>query len=216
MDQQCVTTNNYGWDDDSRKRKHRRYTIPAILRQIRKYAPKRVLDLGCGDGTIAEAISRTGVAVVGVEPSEDGYAGAKSKYPHIPFYKVGCYDDPAGLPEEKFDFVVSSEVVEHLYFPGKLLDFANNVLAPGGKILILCPYHGYLKNLVISIVNGWDMQHTSLKDGMHIKFWSFKTLEKLLKDHGFKVLHKGGCGRVKYLWNCMVVVAEKTSKQVSE
>ncbi|RKY26271.1 MAG: hypothetical protein DRP83_04595, partial [Planctomycetota bacterium] len=63
MDQQSVMTNNYGWDDSSRGHENRRYTIPAILRQIRKYAPARVLDLGCGDGTIAEAISRTGVAV---------------------------------------------------------------------------------------------------------------------------------------------------------
>jgi 2-polyprenyl-3-methyl-5-hydroxy-6-metoxy-1,4-benzoquinol methylase len=210
MDQQDIMTDNYGWGDGTNDLKQHRYTISAVLRAIRNYEPERVLDLGCGDGAIANAISTCGMTVVGAEPSQSGCAAAASRYPHIPFHQLGCYDDPADLQEEQFDFVVSCEVIEHLFFPGKLLSFAREVLAPGGKILIVCPYHGYLKNLIISVLGQWDQQHSSLIDGMHIKFWSFRTLRQLLDNHGFRVLEESGCGRIRYLWNCMVVVAEKT------
>lgn len=201
--------NNYGWNDKSRCRPNRSYTIPVIMRHIRRYRPARILDLGCGDGVITAAIAGAGFNIVGMEPDAEGCRKANERYPGIPFHCLGCYDNPARLPERGFDFVLSSEVIEHLYFPGRLLDFAASVLVPDGKLMVLCPYHGYLKNLVISLVDGWDQQHTSLKDGMHIKFWSFKTLNTLLERHGFEVLYNGGCGRLPYLWKCAVVIGRK-------
>ena len=71
------------------------------------------------------------------------------------------------------------------------------------------PYHGYLKNLALSIFGMWDYHHTALWHGGHIKFWSRATLTKLLNENGFDVIEFHGVGRVAYLWKSMLLVARK-------
>jgi isoquinoline 1-oxidoreductase beta subunit len=42
------------------------------------------------------------------------------------------------------------------YRPASLIETANAILKPGGLAVICTPYHGYLKNLAISILDRWD------------------------------------------------------------
>lgn len=71
------------------------------------------------------------------------------------------------------------------------------------------PYHGYLKNFMISILNKWDAHHFSLVEGGHIKFFSMRTLRTIIERNGFVVKEIKGVGRVPYLWGTMVAVAFK-------
>jgi 2-polyprenyl-3-methyl-5-hydroxy-6-metoxy-1,4-benzoquinol methylase len=105
--------------------------------------------------------------------------------------------------------VVSTEVIEHLYSPQLLIQYAHRVLAEKCKLIITTPYHGYLKNLALSLLNKWDFHHTALWEGGHIKFWSKNTLKRLLVDNGFRVKKVNGVGRIPYLWKSMVIIAEK-------
>jgi hypothetical protein len=54
-----------------------------------------------------------------------------------------------------------------------------------------------------------DAHFTALWDGGHIKFWSRKTLAKLLAGVGFDVVDFAGCGRFPYLWKSMVMTARR-------
>jgi 2-polyprenyl-6-hydroxyphenyl methylase/3-demethylubiquinone-9 3-methyltransferase len=83
------------------------------------------------------------------------------------------------------------------------------VLKPGGLLIISTPYHGYLKNLALSIFGKWDDHHTALWDGGHIKFWSRSTLTQLLEAGGFDVIDFRGVGRLPWLWKSMVLIARK-------
>jgi hypothetical protein len=74
-------------------------------------------------------------------------------------------------------------------------------------VIISTPYHGYLKNIVLSITGAMDKHFTVLWDGGHIKFWSRKTLTSLLEEQGFHVDKFIGCGRVPYLWKSMIIQA---------
>ena len=78
----------------------------------------------------------------------------------------------------------------------------------GGEMIISTPYHGYLKNLLISLLNGWDKHFTVLLDGGHIKFWSKKTLSQLLNEFGFSIIDFKGAGRFPYLWKSMFIKAK--------
>ena len=57
-------------------------------------------------------------------------------------------------------------------------------------------------------MNKWDDHHTVLWDDGHIKFWSKKTLTKLLEEFGFTVTNFKGAGRLPYLWKSMVIKVE--------
>lgn len=185
------------------------YLHEPVLQICREVKAKRVLDLGCGNGSLCRTLNEAGFQMTGIDPSESGIMFARENLPNGSFRKMGVYDDPADLGESDFDVVVSLEVVEHLYSPHHLPEFANRVLKPGGTLIVSTPYHGYLKNLVISLTNKWDFHHTSLHDDLHIKFWSPKTLTKLLTDQGFILTRFIGAGRVPYLWRSMILVVQK-------
>ena len=113
------------------------------------------------------------------------------------------------LGEEPFDLVISTEVVEHLYSPRAYARGCWLALRPGGRFICTTPYHGYLKNLVLSLLGKWDSHASPLWDGGHIKLWSKATLSQLLLETGFENLEFRGAGRLPWLWMTMVMSADR-------
>ena len=116
---------------------------------------------------------------------------------------------PNELNDIYFDTIISTEVIEHLYNPRTYIQFCKQVLMKngGGELIISCPYHGYLKNLVMAVSGKFDNHFTVLWDGGHIKFWSRKTLTQLLEEFDFEVVDFKGSGRFPYLWKSMFIKA---------
>jgi len=202
---------NYGWN--SKQAPHScGFITPVVLTWLGKLQPKKVLDLGAGNGALCRAMVEAGYEVVGVEPDAEGIGIARQQCPQAQFYQIGVDDSPdvvrSGHPDG-FDIVVSTEVLEHLYAPRRLPAFAHAVLRRGGHLLVTTPYHGYLKNLAISLAGAWDRHADPLWDGGHIKLFSRRTITRLLNEAGFRIVSFGGVGRLPYLWKSMVVVAGK-------
>lgn len=199
---------DYGWQTTAGSHSNE-YVAPRVLALLADLKVKRVLDLGSGIGKLCAAMSEAGYEVVGAEPDAQGVAISKARYPAIPFYAFGVQDAPEKLTAEqpRFDAVVSTEVIEHLYSPQLLPAAVKALLKDDGYLIVTTPYHGYLKNLAIAIFDKWDSHHASLRHGGHIKFWSRETLTALLENNGFRVISFSGVGRVPYLWKSMVVVA---------
>lgn len=199
---------NYGWSSASGPQSCG-YIAPRILQLLKNLKVQRVLDLGSGNGVLCGQMAANGLEVCGVEYDKEGVEVARAALPGIAFYNYGVQDDPSQLlsQEAPFDAVVSTEVIEHLFSPHLLPAYAGGVLKPGGYLIVTTPYHGYIKNLVLSIFGKWDKHFTVLWHGGHIKFWSRATLTQLLEERGFRVIAFSGVGRIPYLWKSMVVVA---------
>ena len=188
------------------------YVDALVLRICRRIGGGKILDVGCGNGTLCRKLAEAGFSVVGLESSPTGVAAARQSVPGGTFYEMSVYDDPKSIAEDGLDVVVSTEVIEHLFLPKALPKLARAKLKAGGFLVLSTPYHGYLKNLFLSLVNGWDRHFSPGWDGGHIKFWSRRTLTKLLEAKGFKVLEFHGAGRLPWLWKSMVLVAQKASE----
>jgi 2-polyprenyl-3-methyl-5-hydroxy-6-metoxy-1,4-benzoquinol methylase len=170
----------------------------------------RVLDIGCGNGFLCGEFLKRGCKVVGTDLSTQGIELARQTYPSGRFELLGADANVLErLGEEPFDVVVSTEVVEHLYAPRHWAEGCFVALKRGGRLICTTPYHGYLKNLAISLFGKWDVHANPLWDGGHIKIWSKKTLSCLLMEAGFTNLEFRGAGRVPGLWMTMVAKAEK-------
>lgn len=186
-----------------------RYLASPLIRLCRSHGVGSVLDIGCGNGELCRDLDAIGMHAVGLEPSRDGYEVATRRSPHIRFYQLGLDDSPCTIEEGSFDAVVCAEVVEHLYRPESLPEFAAHKLSPGGLLLVTTPYHGYFKNLALVLLGKWDSHHQPLRTGGHIKFWSSRTLRRLLENNGFRVEKFVGVGRVPFLWKSMIMVARR-------
>lgn len=174
---------------------------------------ENVCDLGCGNGYLASKLGALGLNVTGIDASGTGLGIAKRHYAtdKVSFVQAKIGTDltpllPAGV---RFDVVVSSDVIEHLYRPAALIEVAATLLKPGGHLIVGTPYHGYLKNLAISAFDKWDSHHGVHWDGGHIKFFSERTLRDLIVRHGFGEATFHCYGRWPWLWKHMICVARK-------
>jgi 2-polyprenyl-3-methyl-5-hydroxy-6-metoxy-1,4-benzoquinol methylase len=146
---------------------------------------------------------------VGFDASQSGIAIARQRDHGASFVCRSLYDETPGEWVSQFDAVVSLETIEHLYFPGLLVQRAKEMLRPGGTLIVSTPYHGYLKNLVLALAGRTDRHFTALWEHGHIKFFSKITLLELLQREGFRDVRIVGCGRVPWVWKSMVAVCSK-------
>lgn len=186
------------------------YLLPALhsaLAQI-KSSEKRLFDLGCGNGSIGAAVSQKGWDVTGVDVSSDGIEYANRVHPQLKLETGSAYDDLAGK-YGTFPVLVSLEVIEHLYDPRTYAKAVYDLLEPGGIAIISTPYHGYWKNLVLSLTGKMDKHFHALWDHGHIKFWSIPTLTTLLIEAGFETPRFERVGRVPPLAKSMIAIVRK-------
>ncbi|HEY8784048.1 MAG TPA: class I SAM-dependent methyltransferase [Mucilaginibacter sp.] len=185
------------------------YLQAPILSLLDKSANHCILDLGCGNGYLANYLISQGYNAHGTDASEKGITIARQTNPTRFFLQdLSTGKLPEGLQDLNFDTIISTEVIEHLYDPVGFLDFCKKALNGKGEIIITTPYHGYLKNLCLSLFNKWDLHINPLWYGGHIKLWSRATLSRALTDVGFSVIAFKGCGRVPYFWKSMIIKAK--------
>ena len=146
--------------------------------------------------------------MTGVDPSKEGIVQANAQYSNIKLYEGSAYDDLA-QKYGQFPVVISLEVVEHVYYPRPYAATLYSLLQPGGIAIISTPYHGYFKNLVLSLTGKMDSHFTALWDYGHIKFWSMKTLSCLLTEAGFVDIRFERVGRIPVLAKSMIAIARK-------
>ncbi len=184
------------------------YLIGPINGMLGNNKQQTILDVGCGNGYLVRYLISQGFNAYGTDASEEGINIAKHTYPNN-FYlqDISTGKLPPELSKLKFNTIVSTEVIEHLYDPEGFIQFCKKILEPSGQIIISTPYHGYFKNLVLSIFNKWDSHMDPLWHGGHIKMWSRRRLTDLLTEAGFKVVAFKGCGRFPYFWKSMVIKA---------
>jgi 2-polyprenyl-3-methyl-5-hydroxy-6-metoxy-1,4-benzoquinol methylase len=201
----------YVWENAALNDSHN-YLLPALKDILARLAlpprERRLFDLGCGNGSVANKLVRLGWEVTGVDPSQQGIAQANAHFPHIPLFVGSAYDDLAAQ-YGTFPVVVSLEVVEHLYAPRQYAATLYSLLEPGGVAIVSTPYHGYLKNLALAVSGRMDQHFTALWDHGHIKFWSIKTLSLLLEEAGFRDIRFRRVGRIPPLAKSVIAIARK-------
>jgi 2-polyprenyl-6-hydroxyphenyl methylase/3-demethylubiquinone-9 3-methyltransferase len=100
------------------------------------FGGKRVLDVGCGGGILAEALATQGATVTGIDPSEKSLAAARDHARRSGLaidYRRGTAEDLAGSGlEGTYDLVFAVDVLEHVDDLDRTLAAVAAVLAPGG------------------------------------------------------------------------------------
>ena len=100
-------------------------------------ADKRILDIGCGAGTLAKRLTEDGAAVTGIDPGAAALAQARTAVPDARFEAASGEALP--FPDSSFDGVVMLNALHHVPDPTAALREAARVLVPGGALVVVEP-----------------------------------------------------------------------------
>ena len=118
----------------------RRRVLDRVIAGLELPSNARILDAGCGSGRNMVLLARYG-EVTGVELATASVAVARRR---------GVGEVIAGsveampLPDDRFDFAVILDVLEHLEDDGAALAEMRRVVAPGGRLLVTVPAYPWL------------------------------------------------------------------------
>jgi 2-polyprenyl-3-methyl-5-hydroxy-6-metoxy-1,4-benzoquinol methylase len=139
--------------------------------------PRKVLDIGCGEGTFLQSAKRRGWQTVGVELSRAGLSDSNLEIHET----IAAVKDAHG--ENSFAAITLWHVLEHLKNPREILKEIDELLASGGKLLIAVPDAAGFQAAIF----GADWLHLDVP--RHLYHFNSESLETLLKQCGFLIEH---------------------------
>lgn len=144
----------------------------------------RILDLGCGEGHITEAIRQrwAQAEICGFDYSLSAIQTAQRQYPSIEFAVADAYAIPYG--PATMDATVMNNLWEHLPDPLRLLSQVRRVLKPGGYVMVSTPSRYRFHNLLRAI-SGKPIAFMSKH---HVTEYTVGQVIEQLRFGGFEVI----------------------------
>ncbi|MEM3736463.1 MAG: class I SAM-dependent methyltransferase [Candidatus Bathyarchaeia archaeon] len=152
----------------------------------------RVLDVGCGDGTITRELCKHFTYVDGVDASKTQVDIAKKNVSCVTFY-VSTIEDFE--PKDKYDSIVMVDILEHIEDPVKALKKIKLWLKRDGYIVIQVPNALSLNRRIGKIMGlikeCYDLTPYDVKVG-HKRLYDINLLRQHIKASGLKMESWGG------------------------
>jgi SAM-dependent methyltransferase len=155
--------------------------ISFVKRAARNIQPQpaevKLLDVGCGTGTLISILKDRGFRVLGLDFSPE--ASKVAALEHGVKVIVGSLED-AKFPDRSFDMITLFHVMEHLTEPLEMLQEVNRILMPGGRVVIQVPnIDSWQRKIFGPYWYGLDIPR-------HVIDYSPSSMIKLLQKTGFE------------------------------
>jgi 2-polyprenyl-3-methyl-5-hydroxy-6-metoxy-1,4-benzoquinol methylase len=153
---------------------------------------EEILDLGCGRGVLAEEFVRRGNRVAGIDvlPPEQ-VSPALDLYIQENFHIGGLANAKKRLEGRKFDKILLLDVIEHVPDSEGMVRDCMDLLRPGGQLIISVPNIANISVRLMLLLGRFDYMPRGIMDRTHFRFFTRKTIRKLIEDQGFSIIrHK--------------------------
>lgn len=138
------------------------------------------LDLGCGGGFVAHVLSRVARSSTGIDISQRAIDYATRRFPRTHFLCRNFTELLNG--NETYDFVYSSEVIEHVSDINLYMRVLQTLVREAGHVYITTPDIGHPK--VPETINDWDV----FTPPVHVQFFNRVSAERLFNKYGFTIV----------------------------
>jgi len=139
----------------------------------------KILEIGCGIGSVVYELSRQGYDIAGIDISNKAIAYGREKYQDIQLDVQPA--EALGYEDESFDVVLSFDLFEHIAKIDRHVSEVSRVLRPGGYYLFQTPNKH--SNVIFE-----TLYHKSLKwRRAHPSLHTPKQLRRRLSEHGFEI-----------------------------
>jgi len=135
----------------------------------------QLLEIGCGNGDMLRNMEIRGWQVTGIDFDPKSIQAAKSKVRRV---LLGGLEEQK-FPENKFDSIIMSHVIEHVPDPQALLHECYRILKPGGKLVSVTPNsNGYNHNK-------FKKDSRILEPPRHLHIFNQHSLKNILNQNTF-------------------------------
>ena len=172
------------WDPD-RYARHARFVSDLAGPVVDLLAPEpgeRILDLGCGDGVLTEALAAMGCRVVGVDSSSEQIEAARGRG-----VDARVMEGERLTFDAEFDAVFSNAALHWMKRADDVIDGVWRALVPGGRFVAECGGKGNIATIEAVLLAAL---HRRGLDGMRVYPWYYPSTEEYrgrLTARGFVV-----------------------------
>jgi 2-polyprenyl-3-methyl-5-hydroxy-6-metoxy-1,4-benzoquinol methylase len=153
----------------------------ALIQEIAgKQSGFSLLDFGCGTGDFLGYVKQQQISAEGVEPDAQAREVAK-KVNQVDTYSV---EDSKSIAAGKFDVITLWHVMEHIHELHAQLDYFNQWLKPGGKLIIAVP------NIESADAKQYGAYWDALDVPRHIYHFAPKHVKQIVEQHQFEFIRQ--------------------------
>ena len=183
-----TTENRYHHEEDCLTVENLNVNISILGREIADHS--FVLDIGCGEGKLAELIKAKSCTVFGIDIDTAAiqYALAKERYLDVFNFNVEQPSDNAIEYERfkkaglEFDYIVIADILEHTINPTKVLYEISGYLKNEGKILVSVPNVNNV-DIILNLLRGrFNYMQAGILDNTHTKYFTKSSFVEWIKD----------------------------------
>jgi trans-aconitate methyltransferase len=154
----------------------------AVFQLLDPRAGERILDVGCGEGSLTTRIVAAGATVVGVDASEEMVAAATARGLDARMI------DAEQLPfEREFDAAFSNAALHWVRDHDAMLTGVRRALKPGGRFVAEFGGHGNIAAIQVAIRS--VLAHRGWQTNIHRYYATPAEYSARLEMHGFSVNH---------------------------
>ena len=154
----------------------------------------KILEVGCGEGGTGWLALQHGKCgtYCGVELLPDAGDKARKRLSEVVVGNVESMNLP--WPEETFDVLILSEVLEHLRDPWAVLEKLFPLLKPGAAVYASSPNVSNHKIIRMLIQGDWNLTDMGVMDRTHLRWFTPRTYKHLFESCGYAVDFVGPMG----------------------
>lgn len=147
---------------------------------------QKILDLGCGNGNFIRFLTKKNKEVEGVEISKKAAESGQKQGLKI---KISDLHQTFPYPKNSFDTITAGEIIEHIYDTDFFLQEIRRILKPNASLILSTPNIATLGRRLMLLFGINPLIETNLDIGNsgHIRYFTKKSLEILLKKNGFNI-----------------------------
>ncbi|QSZ40927.1 glycosyltransferase [Sulfurimonas aquatica] len=161
-----------------------RNSISVLVKRVKENST--VLEFGPANGRMTKYMKeQLDCKVYAVEIDEKAAKDASQYTEKIIVDSIENYTWGKEFESIKFDYIIFADVLEHLYYPEKVLNSVKEFLKGDGSILISIPNIAHNSILINLVKNEFNYSPTGLLDDTHIRFFTKKTFDDLIAKTGY-------------------------------
>jgi len=148
---------------------------------------KRILDVGCGDGSTGLAAKKLAGAqeVMGIELFDSAAEVAKAKLDRVVIGDIELLN--LDFPEGYFNCILCADILEHTRDPWGVLMKLHRYLDNNGVLIASIPNIRHIVPMLKILFDRFEYESSGILDKTHLRFFTMRTIRGMLSDTGYHI-----------------------------